>query len=106
MKTGGSVSKAIAAYEKKESKSEGKMDLAQDKAVVKKGVRQHESALHKGEPKTELKLKTGGRAKKANGTVKKFEKASGEYGAKKTASDKKKAKSACACLAMSSCPSS
>lgn len=94
MKTGGSVNKAIAAYEKKESKSEAKMDLAQDKAIVKKGVRQHESALHKGEPKTELKLKTGGRAKKAKGTVKKFEKASGEYGAKKTAEDKKNIKEA------------
>lgn len=94
MKTGGSVNKAIAAYEKKESKSEAKMDLAQDKAIVKKGVRQHESALHKGEPKTELKLKTGGRVKKAAGTVKKFEKASGEYGAKKTAEDKKNIKEA------------
>ena len=88
-KEGGSVKSQIAAFEKKESKSEGKMDKAQDKAMVKKGVRQHESALHKGEPKTELKLKQGGRAKKAAGTVKKFEKASGEYGAKKTATDKK-----------------
>jgi hypothetical protein len=47
-------------------------DVKQDKAMVKKGVAQHESALHKGEPKTELKLKTGGRAKKAKGTVKKY----------------------------------
>jgi hypothetical protein len=70
-------------------KDGGKTDVVQDKAMVKKGVKQHESALHKGEPKTELKLKTGGRAKKAAGTVKKFEKASGEYGAKKTAKDKK-----------------
>lgn len=93
-KEGGSVKSQIAAFEKKEEKSEGKMDLAQDKAMVKKGVKQHESALHKGEPKTELKLKTGGRAKKAAGTVKKFEKASGEYGAKKTAKDKKNIKEA------------
>jgi hypothetical protein len=70
------------------------MDKAQDNSMVKKGVKQHESALHKGEPKTELKLKTGGRAKKATGTVKKFEKASGEYGAKKTAADKKNIKEA------------
>jgi len=93
-KEGGSVKSQIAAFEKKESKSEGKKDIAQDKSMIKKGVRQHESALHKGEPKTELKLKTGGRAKKATGTVKKFEKASGEYGAKKTATDKKNIKEA------------
>jgi len=89
MKTGGSVSKAISAYEKRERKSEEKSDMGQDKAMVKKGVKQHEAALHKGEPKTELKLKQGGRAKKATGTVKKFEKASGQYGAKKTSEDKK-----------------
>jgi hypothetical protein len=88
-KEGGSVKTKMPAFMKKESKSEGKKDLSQDKAMIKKGVKQHESALHKGEPKTELKLKTGGRAKKAAGTVKKFEKASGEYGAKKTAQDKK-----------------
>jgi hypothetical protein len=85
-KEGGSVKTKMPAFLKK---SEGKKDLSQDKAMVKKGVKQHESALHKGEPKTELKLKTGGRAKKEAGTVKKFEKASGEYGAKKTAQDKK-----------------
>jgi hypothetical protein len=88
-KEGGAVKTKMPAFLKKESKSEGKKDLSQDKAMVKKGVKQHESALHKGEPKTELKLKTGGRAKKAAGTVKKFKKASGEYGAKKTAQDKK-----------------
>jgi len=89
MKTGGSVSKAIGAYEKRERKSEQKSDMTQDKSMVKKGVRQHEAALHKGEPKTELKLKAGGRAKKSVGTVKKFEKASGQYGAKKGPADKK-----------------
>jgi hypothetical protein len=90
-KEGGSVKNKMPAFLKK---SEVKMDKAQDKSMVKKGVKQHESALHKGEPKTELKLKTGGRAKKATGTVKKFEKASGEYGAKKTAADKKNIKEA------------
>jgi hypothetical protein len=93
-KEGGSVKNKMPAFLKKETKSEVKMDKAQDKSMVKKGVKQHESALHKGEPKTELKLKTGGRAKKATGTVKKFEKASGEYGAKKTAADKKNIKEA------------
>lgn len=67
-KEGGSVK-----YEsRKEHKEEMSSDISQDKAMIKKGVKQHESALHKGEPKTELKLKTGGRAKKAAGTVKKF----------------------------------
>jgi hypothetical protein len=93
-KEGGSVKNKMPAFLKKETKSEVKMDKAQDKSMVKKGVKQHESALHKGEPKTELKLKTGGRAKKETGTVKKFEKASGEYGAKKTAEDKKNIKEA------------
>lgn len=90
MKTGGSVSKAIAAYEKKEEKAEMKEDVAQDKAMVKKGVRQHEAALHKGEPKTELKLKTGGRAKKEVGTVKKYKTGGtveNQYAAKKTDKD-------------------
>jgi hypothetical protein len=93
-KEGGSVKNKMPAFLKKETKSEVKMDKSQDKSMVKKGVKQHESALHKGEPKTELKLKTGGRAKKAAGTVKKFEKASGQYGAKKTAADKKNIKEA------------
>jgi hypothetical protein len=87
MKTGGSVAKAIGAYEKRERKSEEKSDMTQDKAIVKKGVRQHEAALHKGEPKTELKLKQGGRSKKAVGTVKKFKCGGGVYGAKKTKED-------------------
>ena len=89
MKTGGSVSKAIAAYEKRERKTEESADIAQDKSLVKKGVKQHEAALHKGEPKTELKLKQGGRAKKEVSTVKKYKCGGGVYGAKKTAEDKK-----------------
>lgn len=87
MKTGGSVSKAIEAYEKRERKTEVSDDIAQDKSLIKKGVRQHESALHKGEPKTELKLKKGGRAKKEVGTVKKYKCGGGVYGAKKTKED-------------------
>jgi hypothetical protein len=94
-KEGGSVkSKPVAKCYGGKMKEGGKTDMAQDKSMVKKGVKQHETALHKGEPKTELKLKTGGRAKKATGTVKKFEKASGQYGAKKTAADKKNIKEA------------
>jgi len=94
MKTGGSVSKAIAAYEKRERKSEEKSDMAQDKAVVKKAIAMHDKQEHPGE-KTDLsKLKKGGRTKKAVGTVKKFAKASGQYGAKKDAADIKKIKEA------------
>lgn len=89
MKTGGSVSKAIEAYEKRERKTEVSGDIAQDKSLIKKGVSQHESALHKGEPKTELKLKSGGRAKKEVGTVKKYKCGGGVYGAKKTKEDLK-----------------
>jgi hypothetical protein len=87
MKTGGSVSKAIEAYEKRERKTEVSDDIAQDKSLIKKGVKQHETALHKGEPKTDLKLKTGGRAKKDCGTVRKYKCGGGVYGAKKTESD-------------------
>lgn len=87
MKTGGSVSKAIEAYEKRERKTKMSGDMTQDKSMVKKGVKQHEAALHKGEPKTELKLKNGGRTKKAVGTVKKFKCGGGVYGAKKTKED-------------------
>jgi hypothetical protein len=89
-KEGGSVK-----YEsRKEHKEEMSADIKQDKKIVKKAIAMHDKQEHKGE-KTDLsKLKKGGRAKKAAGTVKKFEKASGEYGAKKTAQDKKNIKEA------------
>jgi hypothetical protein len=90
MKSGGSVDKAIEAYEKRERKTEVSGDIAQDKAIVKKGVKQHESNLHKGQPKTELKLKQGGRAKKEGGCVGRY-KAGGTvenaYGTPKTKKD-------------------
>lgn len=38
-------------------------DEKQDAAMVKSGVRQHESHLHKGEPETDLHLKAGGKVK-------------------------------------------
>ena len=66
-----------------------KEDIKQDKAIVKKAVGQHESAKHKGEAKTELKLKTGGRCKKEAGTVKKYKTGGEVIGMKKTAEDKK-----------------
>jgi len=90
MKTGGSVDKAIEAYEKRERKTEVSGDIAQDKTIVKKGVKQHEENLHKGQPKTELKLKMGGRAKKEGGTVKKYKTGGtveNAYGSPKTDKD-------------------
>lgn len=91
-KEGGFVTKKeFTSYEKKEDKSEEGKDTKKDIQIVKKGVRQHESALHKGEPKTELTLKQGGRAKKSVGTVNKY-KSGGEvtnvYEAKKSSGDK------------------
>jgi hypothetical protein len=73
-------------------KDGGAVDKAQDKTMVKKGVSQHEAKLHKGEPKTELKLKMGGRAKKEGGCVGRY-KAGGTvenaYGTPKTDKDLK-----------------
>jgi len=66
-----------------------KEDVKQDKAIVKKAVGQHEASKHKGEGKTELKLKTGGRCKKEAGSVKKYKKGGEVIGMKKTAADKK-----------------
>jgi hypothetical protein len=90
MKSGGSVDKAIEAYEKRERKTEVSGDIAQDKTIVKKGVKQHEANLHKGQPKTELKLKTGGRAKKEGGCVGRYKTGGtveNAYGSPKTDKD-------------------
>jgi hypothetical protein len=65
-------------------------DISQDKAIVKKGVSQHEAKLHKGEPKTELKLKNGGRAKKEGGCVGRYKTGGtveNAYGTPKTKKD-------------------
>lgn len=86
-KEGGQV-----GYKSRKEHSESKemaADIKQDKAIVKKAVGQHEAAKHKGEGKTELKLKCGGRAKKETGTVKKYKKGGEVIGMKKTAEDKK-----------------
>jgi hypothetical protein len=64
-------------------------DMKEDKAVVKKAVGQHEAAKHKGEGKTELKLKTGGRCKKEGGNVRKYKTGGEVVGMKKTAEDRK-----------------
>lgn len=39
-------------------KSASKNDTRQDAKMVKAGVGQHEAALHKGKPKTKLKLES------------------------------------------------
>ena len=89
-KSGGSVQKQVKDFTRRDRKSV-EPDVVQDKALVKKGVKQHEAALHEGEPKTALKLKCGGRAKKDVGTVSKY-KAGGSvsnvYGTKKDAADR------------------
>lgn len=74
---------------RKEHKEEVAADINQDKKIVKKAFKMHDSQEHKGEHTDLSKLKKGGRAKKETGTVKKFDKASGQYGAKKGAADKK-----------------
>ena len=75
MKTGGSVSKAVAAHEKKEMAAEQKgmhTDVKEDKKLVKKAINIHDDQLHEG-AKTDLsKLKKGGRCKKEGGTVRKY----------------------------------
>jgi hypothetical protein len=81
-KEGGSTTPA-----KRESKRHEKADVAEDKKIVKKAVAQHEGAKHKGEEKTELKLKSGGRAKKDKPSVKRFD--SKAIKMKKDDSDKK-----------------
>ena len=93
MKTGGSVSRVVEEAKmcsggKAKYKEGGKVhdDEAQDKALIKKELGKFAKAEDKGE-KVELKLKSGGRAKKAAGTVKKY-KAGGAIEMKKTAGDK------------------
>jgi len=86
-KEGGSVK-----YEsRKEHAEEMKADINQDKAIVKKAIKMHDVQEHKGE-KTDLsKLRKGGRAKKAVGTVNKFKtggSVTNVYEAKKSSGDK------------------
>jgi hypothetical protein len=78
---------------KKGGKAEGgKMDEAQDKAMIKKAFKQHDSQEHKGGKGTELKLKKGGKYAtggvtlgnaggfKKGGSAKKFAKGGGVEG--------------------------
>jgi hypothetical protein len=42
------------------AKENAKMDMAQDKAMIKKAFKQHDAQEHKGGKGTSLKLKKGG----------------------------------------------
>ena len=42
------------------AKEKGKADMTQDKAMIRKGIGQHEAAKHPKSKKTPLKLKHGG----------------------------------------------
>ena len=46
--------------------------MAQDKKVVKKAFKMHDEQAHGGEKTDMSKLKKGGRAKKAKGTVRSY----------------------------------
>lgn len=64
-KEGGSVK-----YKSRHSeKSEMKEDVAQDKAMIKKAVKMHDTQKHEGEKTDLAKLKKGGRMKKEGGCV-------------------------------------
>lgn len=83
MKTGGKVNKACGGGMYAEG---GKADIAQDKAIVKKAFKLHDTQKHE-DGKTDLsKLKKGGRSKKEVGSVKKY-KAGGAIGMKKDCGD-------------------
>ena len=49
---------------KSDMKEDTKMDMAQDKAMIKKAMKQHDMQEHKGGKGTKLSLKKGGMAKK------------------------------------------
>lgn len=94
-KEGGYVTKKqLVAYEKKEDKAEEKKDMAEDKKIVKKAISQHEGMKHKGEDKTEIKLKKGGRCKKEGGNVRKYKAGGDVKEEEKMAKAKPKAESA------------
>jgi len=49
---------------KSDMKEDTNMDMAQDKAMIKKALKQHDEQEHKGGKGTKLALKKGGMAKK------------------------------------------
>ena len=89
-KEGGSVQREVKNFTKRDRKTVDEADTAQDKKIVKKAIGMHDVQQH--EEKTDLSgLKKGGRAKKAQGTVKKFKtggSVTNVYEAKKSSGDK------------------
>ena len=55
---------------KSDMKEDTKMDMAQDKAMIKKAFKQHDAQEHKGGKGTSLTLAKGGFTKEANGVAK------------------------------------
>jgi hypothetical protein len=70
LKAGGVVKNIMKRGGKAEAVS--KADVQQDKKIVKKAFGMHDDQLHEGERTDLSKLKHGGRAKKATGTVRKY----------------------------------
>lgn len=64
--------KAVKYKSRHSEKSEMREDIAQDKAIVKKAFKMHDTQSHEGEKTNLSKLKKGGRAKKEVGSVKKY----------------------------------
>jgi hypothetical protein len=60
-------------------KEGGKADMAQDKAMIKKAFKQHDSQEHKSGKGTKLSLKKGGKSKFATGGAVVSESSSGSY---------------------------
>ena len=71
-KEGGSVQREVKNFTKRDRKSVEEADTKQDKKIVKKAFGMHDSQQHDGEKTDLTALKKGGRAKKKEGTVKKF----------------------------------
>ena len=70
MKKGGRMKEGGDMESKADERKEEKMDKAQDKAMIQKAFKQHDSQEHKGGKGTKLALKKGGKAYATGGVVK------------------------------------
>ena len=68
----------MAKKEMHSEQSEMKMDKAQDKAMIKKAIKQHDDQLHGGKP-TKLKLKSGGMCMARGGGIETKGKTKGKF---------------------------
>jgi hypothetical protein len=64
------MGRAMPAMKKGGKAEGGKDDMAQDKAMIKKAIKQHDAQEHKGGKGTTLSLKKGGKAYATGGVVK------------------------------------